>query len=82
MDTRGTKILVSILLCLLSATCGFAVSQIAVVGDVKGHTIEIRDLKESVLNLHQELTAIIGENRELINLVRVQNEILKEKQKQ
>lgn len=84
--STNKPIVTGVLISLLSGSLGFGFSQIVVVQEVKGHTIEIKQLKdadrvlaENNKELREQLTRLLVQNQEFINLLRVQNELLMRK---
>lgn len=73
----------TLFIALFSALLGFSVSQIGVVGEVKANAAEIQHLKNKDADLDKYITsvsatanALIQQNQEFINLLKVQNELL------
>lgn len=77
------KIAVPVLLSLLSLSVGFGASQLAIVGEVKGHSVEIAQIKEQARQiqdqskLDREITdARINKVADLLNEMIRQNQEL------
>lgn len=83
-------IVVGIILAICGASLGFNTSQILIVGDVKSTAQDVSHLREEngdikateakdVSTLTTLFTKNLDQNRELIDLVKVQNELLTRK---
>lgn len=81
-------LIVGLLVALFGVTLGFSGSQLLIVGDVKANSAAISTLKEADVEIRtREATDIsnitllfsknLDLNRELVELVKVQNELLK-----
>lgn len=80
------QIVTSVVVGIFGASIGFGTSQLTVGGEVKTHTVEIRELKETDKRLdatlashHLTFNKLLETNQDLINLIRVQNELLNRK---
>lgn len=71
-----TTIVLSVIIGLLS---GVGATQVWIVGDVRKHDVQIQGTQRELDNLVRLIEAELETERELIQLVRTQNELLQRK---
>lgn len=71
-----TTIVLSVIIGLLS---GVGATQVWIVGDVRKHDVQIQGTQRELDNLVRLIEAQLETERELIQLVRTQNELLQRK---
>lgn len=77
--TMNKPLITGILISCFSASMGFGLSQLTVIGEVKQHSTEIKNLLKDTGELRNDFREMIKQNQEFIQLLRTQNELLRQR---